>query len=106
MPAAMRDALHGISGHLSSSTRMLPPHGFHFFHAGLIAGLLTVSSGSAIDASAAKAFAVALAANANATAAISLRLMSLWGLASLSHHPAKERPVPVSSASSSGSGSQ
>ena len=24
-PAAIRDALHGISGHLSSSTRMLPP---------------------------------------------------------------------------------
>src|SRR5215471_3286508 len=55
IPAAMRDALHGMSGHLSSSTRMLPPYGFHFFHSGLIGGAVTDTSGSDSEASAATA---------------------------------------------------
>src|SRR5260370_40785996 len=51
-PAAIFDALHGMSGHLSSSTRTLPPYRFHFFHSGVIGRAVTVTSGNATDPSA------------------------------------------------------
>jgi hypothetical protein len=48
VPEVILEALQGISGHFSSSTRGLEEYGFHFFQEGMTGGAVTDTSGRPI----------------------------------------------------------